>query len=393
MIICCGEALIDMVPSYDKGENFSPRPGGSPYNTAIAIGKLGVPVKFLGRISTDYFGEILMKRLQKSHVGDELIKRSSQNSTLAFVKQEKGKEPQYIFYTEGTADRSLSMEDLPANLPSDAKCITFGSISMTMEPAASAIESFILREGTRKSTDQMDGSPVISFDPNIRPFMIKDRGVYTGKFEKWIAASTIAKISFDDIGFVYSKLDPEKALRKIISMGPWLAICTLGAKGALALLRRNNGSVVKVSAPGFALPVADTIGAGDTFHGAFLAWLVIKGKMSRSELAGLSEADLYNALCYANKAAAIVCSRIGADPPSRKEVESLKEPEAKPPARSPAKTASAKKPAAKSPAAKKPVVKAAPAKAPTTKPPAKTKPKAGTAKVPTAKGSATKKKQ
>ena len=184
MIICCGEALIDMVrtPVPGQGDSFLPLPGGSPYNTAIAIGRLGVPVKFLGRFSTDFFGEILVKRLRENRVGDELVIRSSQNSTLAFVKLERNKDPQYIFYTEGTADRSLKTEDLPSKLPLDTRCILFGSIAMTMEPIASAIEALILREGTRKSADQMDGAPILSFDPNIRPFMITDRAAYTERF-------------------------------------------------------------------------------------------------------------------------------------------------------------------------------------------------------------------
>ena len=349
MIICCGEALIDMVraPVQEgdpglrnsgskprrqvpgSGEGFLPLPGGSPYNTAIAIGRLGAPVKFLGRLSTDFFGEILAKRLRDNRVGDDLIIRSGQNSTLAFVKLEKGKEPQYIFYTEGTADRSLNIEDLPAKLPEETRCILFGSISMTMEPIASAVEALILREGTRKSADQMDGAPVISFDPNIRPFMIKDRNAYIERFEKWIADSTIAKISSGDFGFLYPKLETEKAMQKILAMGPRLVICTMGPKGALALLRRNDGSITRVSAPVVDIPVVDTIGAGDTFHGAFLSWLEIKGRMSRSALANLSETDLYDALFFANKAASIVCSRRGAEPPTRKEVENLKIPEPK----------------------------------------------------------------
>jgi fructokinase len=342
MIICCGEALIDMVRATVRGlgDVFSPLPGGSPYNTAIAIGRLGVPIKFLGRLSTDFFGELLFKKLQKCHVGEELIHRSSQNSTLAFVEKDKVKGPQYVFYAEGTADCSLQPSDLPPKLPADTKCIVFGSISMALEPISSAIESFILREGTRKSTDQVDGAPVISFDPNIRPFLIKDKNAYIGKFEKWVAASTIVKMSVEDIAFIYPKLDPEKALQKVIAMGPRLAICTLGPKGALALLRRNDGSVTKVNAPAVDLQVVDTIGAGDTFHGAFLAWLELKEKMSRSALVSLSESELYTALFFANKAASIVCTRAGAEPPSRKEVEALKDPkekEAKPTAKKPSK--------------------------------------------------------
>jgi len=325
MIICCGEALIDMIRTPVPGsvEGFIPMPGGSPYNTAIAIGRLGVSVTFLGRFSTDFFGEILTRRLKDNHVSDELLIRSTQNTTLAFVQLEDGKEPQYIFYTEGAADRSLDMADLPERLPADTRCILFGSIAMTMEPVASAIEALVMREGTRTSADHPDEAPVISFDPNIRPFMIKDKDTYIKRFEKWIAAATIAKISSSDFEFIYPGLELEQALQKILTMGPHLSISTLGSKGAMALLRRSDGTVIKVTAPAADIPVIDTIGAGDTFHGAFLSWLEINGKMSRSALAVLNETDLYNALCFANKAASIVCSRQGADPPTLKELESL----------------------------------------------------------------------
>jgi len=323
MIICCGEALIDMVRSSVPGfnESFIPLPGGSPYNTAIAIGRMGVPVKFLGRVSTDFMGEILLERLRESHVGEDLIIRSGENSTLAFARVEKGKEPQYIFYTDGTATRSFSTGDLPSKLPADARCIHFGSIALTMEPIASAIETLIFREASGKSADQIDRTPVISFDPNIRPFMIKERNSYIERIEKLAAVSAIAKFSSADFEVIYPGLETEEALRKILAMGPRLAINTLGPKGALALLRRDDGSVTRVSAPVVDVPIADTIGAGDTFQGAFLSWLEIKGKMSHSALASLSEADLYDALYFANKAASIVCSRQGAEPPTREEVE------------------------------------------------------------------------
>ena len=386
MIICCGEALIDMVKTQVTGfgDCFLPLPGGSPYNTAIAIGRMGAPVKFLGRFSKDFFGEILLKRLKDNRVGEDLIIRSSQNSTLAFVKLEKNKEPQYVFYTEGTADRSLSTADLPLKLPDNTSCILFGSISMTMEPIASAIEALILREATRKSAEEMDGAPVISFDPNIRPFMIKDKGAYIERMEKWVAASTIAKISSGDFEFIYPKLGLEQALKKTLAMGPRLVISTMGAKGSIALLRRNDGSLTRVSAPGVELPVVDTIGAGDAFHGAFVSWLELKGKMSRSALAALTENDLYNALYFSNKAAALVCSKRGAEPPSRREVEGLKIPQPKSgtgkkaakPAAKPAKPAAKPaKPAAKpaKPAAKpaKPAAKPAKPAAKPAKPAAK----------------------
>ncbi|MCL1992239.1 MAG: carbohydrate kinase [Spirochaetes bacterium] len=318
MIICCGEALIDMIPAPvdGRGDGFLPLPGGSPYNTAIAIGRLGVPVKFLGRLSTDFFGELLVKRLRKNRVGDDLIVRCGQKSTLAFVKLQRGREPQYVFYTESSADRSLTAQDLPRKLPGDTNCILFGSISMTMEPVATAIETLISREGA----GQGSRAPVVSLDPNIRPFMIANKAAYKKRFEKWVAASTIVKISEADFGFIYPKLEPGKALQKIIGMGARLAINTKGGRGAEALLRRDDGTAIKAAVPGIKVPLADTIGAGDTFHGAFLAWLELKSKMSQAALAGLTEGELCEALFFANKAASIVCSRSGAEPPSRREL-------------------------------------------------------------------------
>jgi fructokinase len=324
MILCCGEALIDMVRTGFPGQNdgFLPLPGGSPYNTAIAIGRLGAGVTFLGKFSKDFFGEMLLERLRENQVKDDLVIRSEQNSTLAFVKLAEGKEPEYIFYTEGTADRSLKKDELPS-LPEDVRCISFGSISMTMEPLASTIETLILRENARQGLEKE--APVISFDPNIRPFMIRDKNAYISRMEKWIAASTIVKISAADFDYIYPGLECEKALHKTLTMGPRLAIVTLGTQGALALLRRNDGNVTQVQAPVVEVAVKDTIGAGDTFHGAFLSWLELNGKMSRSSLTALTETELYDALFFANKAASLVCTRRGADSPTLRQVKAFRE--------------------------------------------------------------------
>ncbi|AEF86314.1 fructokinase [Treponema primitia ZAS-2] len=324
MILSCGEAIIDMIPVKvpGRGDGFLPCPGGSPFNTAIAIGRLGVPVRFLSRLSRDFFGEILINRLIQSNVGIDLIPRTEQNSTLAFVKLDQGQEPRYVFYTEGAADCSFSLEDLPPVLAPEIRCVLFGSIALTMEPSASTIETFIARVGGNDVPD--DKRPLVSLDPNVRPFMIRDREAYVRRFEAWVGAASIAKISEADFDFIYPGLGLEKSLQRVLDMGPRLALSTLGPKGALALLRRKDGRVLRVSAPVVDIPVVDTIGAGDTFHGAFLSWLELKGKMSHSALAALTEQELYDALFFANKAASLVCSRQGAEPPTLQEVEALK---------------------------------------------------------------------
>jgi fructokinase len=190
---------------------------------------------------------------------------------------------------------------------------------MTMEPIASAVETLVFREKARE-----ESGPVISFDPNIRPFMIQHKDAYIRRMEKWIAASSIVKISAADLSFIYPALKLEKALQTILALGPRLVVTTLGAEGAVAVLRRNDGSVIRVQAPVVDLPVVDTIGAGDTFHGAFLARLEQNGKMSFPALDSLSEQELYDTLYFANKAASLVCSKQGAEPPFLDEVLSLR---------------------------------------------------------------------
>jgi len=316
VILCVGEAVIDLIQTEieGKGRAFLPVPGGCAYNTSIAIGRLGTPVSFFGRISKNFFGDTQVKRLRENNVNDALLLRCEQNPVLAFIKTEEGKDPEYAFYEEGTSDRSLSPEELPAQLPQDTDCIVFGSISAVMEPIGSTIESFICGEAAR--------STVTAFDPNIRPFVIKDRSAYLKRFKKLTAASVIVKISLEDYKYIDAAQQPKEALENLIDMGTRLAIITLGPKGARAMLRRSNGSVIEVSVPGIDVKhIADTVGAGDTFHGAFLARLEQTGKLSRNAIAELDENDLYGALVFANKAAAFVCGRHGAQPPYMNELE------------------------------------------------------------------------
>mgnify|MGYP005840374211 CR=1 FL=1 len=319
MIVCCGEALIDMVPytTPDGIDTYRPLPGGSPYNSAIAMGRLGAPVSFMGRLSSDFFGTMLVNRLKENNVQTDLIVRSTQNSTLAFVKIEAGKEPQYAFYTEGTADRSFSGEDLPKSLPPDLHGILFGSISMTMEPVATTIEQFVFTQSKRADAE----APVISLDPNIRPVMIHDHDRYVRRLESWISCATIVKISSADMEYVYPSLTREAALEKVLSLGPTLVVTTLGADGALAMGRRKDGSRFSAAASVVPVQVADTIGAGDTFHAGLLAWLELKGKLNRLALLQISEEDLHEALFFANKAASLVCTKHGAEPPTMAEME------------------------------------------------------------------------
>lgn len=309
MIVCCGEALVDMVPDGGRADAFLARPGGCPYNTAIAAARLGARVAFLGRLGRDFLGAGLHERLATNGVDVSRVARSDQATTLAFVTRDEKGNAQYAFYSEAAADRSLSPGDLPDSLGPEASFLVLGSISMVQEPLATTVEGLALREKDRV---------LVSFDPNIRPGLIKDRHSYLARFETWARASAIVKISSEDLEWLYPGLPAEACAKGLMALGPSLVIATLGEEGALAITARQ-----KVASPAFRVSVADTIGAGDTFHAAFLSRLDALGIRSRKGLEGLGHDILVDCLAYANAAAAVNCTRHGAEPPTDEEVRSF----------------------------------------------------------------------
>jgi fructokinase len=303
MILACGEALIDFISQKDKGGNilYEPCPGGSPFNTAVAIGRIGVPVGFMGRLSSDMFGDLLMDYISRNKIDSSFVFRSDEPSTLSFVKKKDDNTSEYAFYARGSATWNMVKNDIPSGLSQNIKCFQFGSISMTMQPFADTIEDFITRE---------KDNIVISFDPNIRPGMIDSHEEYLKKFQQWGRCCTIIKMSDEDLEWLYPGYSISDGLEKILSLGPALAVITCGEKGAVA---RNNN--IEIAVPIHELPMVDTVGAGDTFHGALLAWFYRQGLMDRKQLYQLPNDKLREALQYAIIAAAINCSRRGADPP------------------------------------------------------------------------------
>lgn len=302
MIVACGEALIDMVPLPDDPATFQARPGGCPLNTAVAAARLGAKVAFLGRIGGDFLGDRLMRALQADCIDCRFVVRSDQPATLAFVEHGPDGE-RYAFYSNGAADRSLSESDLPAGLGEEASFLMVGSISLTQEPAASTIVSLVEREAGRVS---------VSLDPNIRPSLAGDRGAYTRRLERVIAASAVVKTSTADLSWLFPGAAEEQAAERLLATAPELVVVTRGADGAMARTRHGAASV-----PVPHVSVADTIGAGDTFHGALLFSLEAGDVRTRGDLAGMTAEDLRRTLSFAAAAAALNCTKRGADPPSR----------------------------------------------------------------------------
>lgn len=308
MIVHTGEALIDFIPVRDSSGRsaFQPVPGGSPYNTSVAAARLEVPNAFLGRISRDFFGDQLVSYLEENGVGTGLIARDDALSTLAFVKKLDSGAVRYAFFTNGSADRNFSPSDISA-FPAEAQAIQCGSISLIGDPAGETIVSLV--ERYKKDL-------VISFDPNIRESLIVDATTYRKRLKRAIAASTIVKVSDEDLAWMSGTTDPEAAAQDLLSRGPALVVVTEGARGARAFV-----GGVSCHAPAEKTSISDTVGAGDSFHAAVLAWCYHSGVLKRDRLGTLQKDELGAMLRFSGAVAAKTCSRAGADPPRLSEVQ------------------------------------------------------------------------
>jgi fructokinase len=301
MILSCGEALIDMLPrATAAGEAaFAPYAGGAVFNTAIALGRLGVASGFFSGLSTDLMGEILVETLAASKVDTRLAARSNRPTTLAFVKLVQG-QATYAFYDENTAGRLLAESELPV-IPADVNALFFGGISLVNDPAASTYEALQAREcGTR----------VTMIDPNIRPGFITDEAGYRARIGRMMARADIVKLSDEDLHWLMGPGDLVSVARQLIATGPRVVFLTEGAKGARAVTATQERFVAATP-----VTVADTVGAGDTFNAGALAALDQAGVLTKAEIAGVNEAVLDAALSLGTRAAAVTVSRPGANPP------------------------------------------------------------------------------
>ncbi len=306
MILCCGEALIDFLPRVGKDDAtvFQAFNGGSIYNTAIALGRLSVPVGLLAGISTDFFGDQIRAGLAASGVSHKYCRSKPQHTTLAFVKLIDG-HARYSFVDEASAARNLVKADLPV-LPKFIQALHFGSISLIPEPCGGTYEAFLKREAKTR---------VISIDPNIRASLIKDRRAHLARLTRLIALADIVKISDEDVLWMTGKKDFKAAAKKWLASGAKVVAITRGGEGVEVFSKAHH---VSLEAPRVA--VADTVGAGDTFTAGFLAELSGAGVLNKKALAAISEAQLAAAATYAMKAAAVTVSRPGADPPWLREM-------------------------------------------------------------------------
>ncbi|HEX6360075.1 carbohydrate kinase [Actinophytocola sp.] len=301
MILVGGEALVDLVPSpaARPGElaPLVPLPGGGPYNVAITVGRLGVPVRFLSRLSTDGFGDALLERLAVSGVDVSMVQRGPEPTTLAIAGIAPDGSARYSFYVQGTADREVGH---PGVLPDDVSILSLGTLSLVLEPGASTYERLLHEHAGR--------GRLTVVDPNIRPVLTTP--AYRDRFASWLPDIGLLKLSIEDAAWLADG-DPHQAVKGWLDLGPAAVVMTRGADGIV--VRTAAGDEVTVPTP--AATVVDTIGAGDTVHGALLVWLHRAGVSTRDELRAVGAQEWRSALEFAARAAAVTVSRAGAEPP------------------------------------------------------------------------------
>ncbi|AEH89876.1 MULTISPECIES: carbohydrate kinase [Mesorhizobium] len=306
MILCCGEALIDMLPrTTTQGEPaFAPYVGGAVFNSAIALGRLGAPAGFFSGLSSDLFGGQFRDALGASKVSSTYAHTSPRPTTLAFVRLDNG-QATYTFYDENTAGRMLTIDDLPT-LGGEIEAMLFGAISLISEPAGSAYEAFMKREHE---------SRVMMLDPNIRPNFIPDKAKHLRRIRAMMAMADIVKLSDEDLNWFGEAGSHEDVVRNWLDRGPKLIVVTHGSEGAVGYTKDHAVTVMPEK-----VEVVDTVGAGDTFNAGILASLHEQGLLTKAAIAGLSQDAIRKALALGAKAAAVTVSRAGANPPWRHEI-------------------------------------------------------------------------
>ncbi len=306
MILVAGEALVDLIPV--SGSTFEAVLGGSPYNTAIGLGRLGVPTGYAGRVSTDAMGEAMVERLDASGVDLGFVARAADPSPLAFVT--RGTEAtgaRYAFYLGSTAYDGPS--PLPGAWPDHVGHLHIGSFSAT-----DGIQGAKALEALAKA----DGIATTSYDPNIRPMVIGSPEATVPLVEARVRASTVVKASDEDLAWLYPDREPLAAAATWAALGPRLVVLTRGGAGAAGFF--GSRSVECVAPP---ITVVDTVGAGDSFMAALLATMHGDGglgRRGRAKAEPYTDAQVAGWLTFAVAAAAITCTRKGANPPTRDEV-------------------------------------------------------------------------
>lgn len=295
MIICAGEALIDIARSGTA------HPGGGPMNTAVAAARLGAPAAFLGKVSTDAYGELIWHHLVDSGVDTTLTQRGPEPTCLAIVE---GDPPVFTFQGQGTADTALDRPDMGAIGPGP-HILHGGTLGLFRRPGAGVLaEVAAAHQG------------LVSLDPNVRPQIIGSNGRsdWSTWFHRWLPHVAVMRASDADLDWIWPGATHDAVARDLFDRGVCCLIVTT-AQGATAYTPAGN-----TTAASQRVDVVDTVGAGDSFCGGYLTRLHELGVTTRDAASGVDLDTWREILDFAGRVAAVTVQRVGADPPLRSEV-------------------------------------------------------------------------
>lgn len=307
MFVVAGEALFDVFAAGETptGLALDARIGGSPFNVAVGLARLQQPVAFFGGVSQGFLGQRLMRALAEEGVDTRCTAELDAPSTLSLVGLDAQGVPSYAFYGAGAADRLLPAEAL-VRVPHEARAFHFGSYAMVVEPVASTQRALVARESPRS---------LVAYDPNIRLNVQPDLQVWRAALDWMLPHTHLLKVSDEDLGLLYPQVPLAELAQRWLQAGVGLVVVTQGGEGVQAWARG-----VHVQSAPVRVAVVDTVGAGDTFQAALLTWLAEHGRLSPAGVRAWDAAALAAALDFAGRAAAITCSRRGADLPRRAEL-------------------------------------------------------------------------
>jgi fructokinase len=308
MFVVCGEALMDVFADRDTptGMALDARVGGSPFNVAVGLARLAQPVSFFGALSRGFLGERLLRELRDEGVDTASIARVDAPTTLGLVGTDAQGVPSYAFYGERGADRQLAIAALD-RLPARISAVHVGSYATVVEPIGSTLRALV---------ERAPAGTLISYDLNIRLNVEPDLARWRAALQWMLPRSHVLKVSEEDLSQLLPGVTLTQFAVDALASGVWLVVITRGSEGAQGWTASASTSV-----PAVAVPVVDTVGAGDSFQAALLTWLAEHDRLAAETRSPLSAPELGEALRFAARAASITCSRRGAALPRRGELD------------------------------------------------------------------------
>jgi len=288
-----GEALMDLIPV--AGERISEMVGGGPCNSAKALARLGFSTSFIGGISSDSYGKAIEKELLDSGVNLDFLHRSDLPTALAIATINDAGLASYEFRLASSVSFNFHSSWLPKE---DAEVIHIGSVATLLEPGASELYKWLSNK-----------SATVVFDPNVRPSIQSNKEIYRNSVERWIDLAKLVKLSEDDFSWLYHSSESE-VIANWLSRGTEIVVVTRAEKGLTCFTRDG-----RIDCPAAKVELVDSVGAGDTIGAVIVEGLLKYG------LDGLKADVLRQILQRASKAAGIACSRAGANPPWKDELD------------------------------------------------------------------------